>query len=486
MNLSLLIKSVLIGLLLGSAFLHGHLWWIGILAGVTMCVFITKLSSAKHSLTYGLVIGLVKMLTVLSWGWYVFPVKWLGFSNIFAEIALLSSFWFLSAISLGSGYAVLSFLLWKTYQYKKKWSWVVVIFFFLFADLIGSLTLSLVMSGPGNGPNFQYANGWMGFAIAEHNILLSLAKFGGVYILSIIFGIIVAITWYLFIYKKYTWLAMGLIAIIATSGISILSYQKSDSVSVAVVHTSSSRKGIITKEIQVEQKNIYEEIIDTLAKTPTDYIIWPEDVRLARRLNIILDPIEYLKEKLGNNTIVIDSARSEENRKTTLRASIYDTNTNSYYQFDKNYLVPQSEYNSYLYKFIISILSPDSRTAKILADMNYQPGIDQRDVYLPESIPIVLFCFESIDPRGIKRLMSKRENAPFVAHVVSHTSFSREPNILWDQLDTMLRVQAVWNNIPIVQSANVASNKLYTPDGKSKTLTNDITGNKWSVSYISL
>jgi hypothetical protein len=86
---------------------------------------------------------------------------------------------------------------------------------------------------------------------------------------------------------------------------------------------------------------------------------------------------------------------------------------------------------------------------------------------LPEYVPGVLFCFESVNPQGVMAVKNSRQ-VEFIAHPISHGWF-RTPTIFWRQLDVMLQVQARYSGIPIVSAGNMVTGKLYLPSGEIQT-----------------
>jgi hypothetical protein len=96
------------------------------------------------------------------------------------------------------------------------------------------------------------------------------------------------------------------------------------------------------------------------------------------------------------------------------------------------------------------------------------------------STPGILYCFESVSPWGVKKIIQERGEVPFIAHPISHAWFN-EPKILWKNLDSMLRVQAIWNQQYIVSAGGHVSGQVYTPQGKIRSPENIASGDNWTL-----
>lgn len=138
----------------------------------------------------------------------------------------------------------------------------------------------------------------------------------------------------------------------------------------------------------------------------------------------------------------------------------------------------------YFYIATLSAFGMREAVIEINKKLAYRPGPFATQADLPELVPGILFCFESADPNGVRRLLKERE-LPFIAHPISHAWF-HESKILWQQQDVMLKIQALWNDVPIVSAANMAKGALYTPDGKKVLPVPIASGKSWQVSLIFL
>jgi hypothetical protein len=85
----------------------------------------------------------------------------------------------------------------------------------------------------------------------------------------------------------------------------------------------------------------------------------------------------------------------------------------------------------------------------------------------------------------VRTIMKERGSVPFIAHPVSHAWFT-EPFALWNQLETMLQVQAVWNQSYIVSSGNQVRGYAVTPTGAIVYPKQVQSGDNWSLGIVQI
>jgi apolipoprotein N-acyltransferase len=258
-------------------------------------------------------------------------------------------------------------------------------------------------------------------------------------------------------------------------GISFISFpihtsiQNESTTRVISITTQFNSSLLATTEGAQKKAEILAIAVNQATKRNPDFILLPEDSRYLESLTQNQNPIQAMQffqfTHAGTGSILIDSGRLElPTGETVLRASIFDGHSKLLYQFDKQYLVPQGEYVPTLYGAFMSGLGYGNLIRAIARDSAYRPGPLKQAPVIPEYIPGILFCFESVRPNGVAALMARRP-LPFIAHPISHGWF-HSSEILRQQLDVMLRIQARQSGLPIVSAGNMASSKLYTPQGE--------------------
>jgi apolipoprotein N-acyltransferase len=477
------------GALLGISLLHPLLWPC-VFAGVLLTLLVlTKASGVKQVVFLGWIIGAVKVAITLLWFWSAYPLDWLGIDSVIVQILLVSMYWIPAAVTLGAGVALFGYV-YHRYLCHIQTMGVYVLSvgcMWVWAEIFGAIVFSIYTIGSGSHIGAEFSFGHTGYALVEYGGLFSLAAFGGVYALSFAVGCMGAMLHRMYT-DKNTWLLHVVVGIVVGGVVPVLwvTGYLEQNISVALIETSFERSGLPGLVSSEKRKEILTQAIVAAVDSGTEYIVLPEDSRFTTYFVSTDAVLAYLNSLTDSPMILVDSARFDTSYKTTLRAYVYDTSATEVYFFDKQYLVPQGEYIPYIYQLLIDVLQPEGRLLESLQDTTYGMGTNQKNVALPASIPTVLFCFEGVSPVGVYTVMGQRAEVPFIAHIVSHAWFKRDPYMLWNQLDAMLRTQARMNNIPVLQASNEASVKVYMPSGEVRIPDTARQETHWSLSIINL
>jgi apolipoprotein N-acyltransferase len=478
------VLCVLAGTLLGVSLVHALLWPLVFIGGVLTLHIAHKARSNRKAFFLGWAISCTKMLWVLAWFWSAYPVDWLGLSPGPFHIFLLCLYWIPAAITLGVGTGVFMYCYHRYLLACRLQLFVragLVGLLWMLCEVFGTFVFSLYTLGPGSSisPGFSFGN--TGYALAEHHVLIFGATFMGVYGLCFLVGLCIFFLATLTFPRR----ACLFVILVVTAFIPAPSISKgAHNIQVAIVGTSFSAPAPGNLLPYSERWRIHREYLDAALKTKSSAIVLPEDMRLSSWFDTEDELLTQLEASTSNSVVLVDSNRVVEDGVTVQRALIYDTIAHEVDYFDKQYLVPQGEFIPYVYRVLISLLYPRGSIADAVEETNYRPGINQATVITPNYVPPVLFCFESVTPFGVRNVLKNKQDAPYVAHIVSHAWFKRDPQMLWHQLDAMLRVQALYNQVTIVQAANLAPLKVYYPNGTSETPPPVASGNGWEVAVV--
>lgn len=456
----------LLGVVAGLGLLLPILWWVTFLALAVWFVSFDSMFTKKQALVYGWSFGFGKALVAISWFWSAYPVDWMGFPPGVLQIFILSLYWVPVSFSMGVGIGL--FALW--YQWlltniKNKYRLVILAaIMWVFGEVLGAYGFSIFTFGPGGSVNAGFSYGATGYVLSNHALLFELAAYGGLYLLTLTVALIVlAGVWLLpksshriaviifLLFSSFTTLPSSQYEPVGESVAMIEAYfPASDSLSVA---------GIRRRE--TESFSLVKEALESEATT----IVLPEDFRFTTYFEQPEDVLHYIGNITDREVVLIDSARTDlPDGGVVLRAYVYETKKQAIYIFDKNYLVPQGEFVPYVYGALIkTFLGKQEFAGWIQQETRYEPGIDQRSLDLPDTVPPVLFCFESSLPYEAAAIT--REKSTFIAHPVAHSWFQNHQSLLWVQQEAMLRIQASYTGLPIMQAANEAQAKVYLPDG---------------------
>lgn len=461
---------VVSGLLLGIGFLHPWLWICGI-AGAALFLHAAISSERVRDAVWGSAIaGTLKAAGALAWIWSTYPLVWLGLEPGGAQLSLIGVYWIIDAASVGIGMIACGASIYLLVRRNERWI-AAFPFLFVVAEVVGSFTQSLYSLGPGSAPNFDFSFGYLGHAVAESAILFPFAAFGGVYALSFV-GVACATGVYILFRRPhfareykilvptaclvactvFAWTTVyGRTAELDTHVIAVETYFDSTLFTVP--------SGYMLKRIEIL------EAVEAAMQLRPELIVLPEDSRFTLAYQTPDAALQDVSAAVDDaDVILIDSARSTDERgETVLRAYVYDTARATVHLADKQYLVPQGEYVPYLIGALLRAVGAQGLMQRIEKNQSYRPGTHAQPESLPDTIPGILFCFESAVPYGIQRI-APPEGLSLVVHPVSHSWF-HEPHILWRQLANMLRAQAAWNNVAIVQAGNMAPSRTYFPDG---------------------
>lgn len=463
----------LTGILLGIGFIFPYLWWLSILGVMLLLQFVVT-HTLKTACFGAFSMWCIKASCSLLWLGSSYPLDWLHIPSVTAQVGLISFYWLSASLWLGGGGVL--FALGVRFLYTKTFIphlifYAVVPFLWLTSELVSAAVFSLFALGPGSFIQSYFSFGQLGYLLGVTQLGLYLAGFGGVYGLTLVIASLGTIFWYVVLQKLYKVSRALVISTVAL--VIIFSYQyhpvyQSKNITVQSINTEFSSvmlglPGGFEEKTAVLQRALTESLLQ-----PADYVLLPEDSRYFSSVFGDISPVALASRfefAQGNtDTIVIDSSRLDlVDGQTVLRAQVYDGKAKVVYQFDKQYLVPQGEYVPHLYGSILRALGFGPAVDAISLDSSYRPGPLLQNDTMPSYLPGILFCFESVRPTGVTSLVENRA-LPFVAHPISHGWF-HTPKLLWQQLDVMLAIQARFSGVPIVSAGNMATGKLYLPNG---------------------
>jgi apolipoprotein N-acyltransferase len=483
------------GLLLGVGFIEPT-FWVLVFPGIALFIYaILAESSWQKAAWGGFLTFTIKALLAIVWFWTTYPIIWIDLSLGRAELPVVGFYWLTVGCFIGLGGLCGALVLYLLKSKLTSWFlFLTVPIVWLATEILGSFFFSLFTLGEGGTLNVVFSFGYVGYLLAEHPWLLPLASFGGVYLLTLVavFGGTVFYSWLKkFAYqeksKRLAALVFFALALSApfVSWPFVSSSLGEDKTTVAIIDTSfgGSEYFALPDRETYRREQIIEALQAALA-TEAEYVVMPED---SRYVDPALTPSQAysLFRFLQGDTeaVVVEAGRKPLTDGSTLRATIYDGVEKKAYGVDKQYLVPQGEFMPYFYTKTLALLGASQAAETINDKLQYRPGplASQKD--LPKHLPGVLFCFASADPLAVHTL-TKARSLPFIAHPISHTWF-HEPVSMWHQFDTMLKIHAVWNNVPIVSAGNMVEGALFTKEGKKVVPQLVASGLSWQVSLVS-
>ncbi len=481
---------------MGIGFLIPALWVI-VFPGLIFYFIGLKQSSHLWQATLGgFTVWTVKSMLTVVWFWNTYPILWIDLGLGKAELPIIGFYWFSVSVFIGVAGIFCSSLLWSINHYLKgRWFLILTPLVFVVSEVLGSFSFSSFLLGDHVKPNVVFSFGYLGYLLAEHEWLIQLARFGGVYLLTLVVVTGGVFLWHWLEKSNYDKksLEMALTILVLLSFSSHLGFYKTDynevregKTKVAIIDTKFGGSDYFKLDDRESYRvnQLVEALAAALAQEP-DYVVMPEDSRyLSQDLSPTASYAKFRFQQSDPSAVIVEAGPVNlALGGRALRATIYDGVNKKVYATDKQYLVPQGEFMPVFYRETLNVLGYSKVARNINNKLQYRPGPYNSQADMPKIIPGILFCFASADPLGVRRLVEERE-LPFIAHPISHAWFNN-PISMWHQFDLMLKIHALWNQVPIVSAGNMVSGALFNSNGEK--ITGDLMaeGDRWSVSLVS-
>lgn len=468
-----LMRWVPSGICLGLSFLHPILSPLFVVGVVLFIQSTVRAASWREVLTGAFIVGVFRYGGAIAWVWDTYPIDWLGVAPKITQLALIGLVWFTNVLFLAIGMVGLGAAIFFLYRCNHRYILAFPILLVL-SELLGSLMFSIWSLGPGSALNLGFSFGYAAHAVSWIPGILPIAVGGGAYALSLFSGLI-ALSIFLLLSKnddrgfevrtgKYLLLIAAICFICA---IFYVSYREDKPLQGTVIaietHFDSALLSAQTGP-SIKRQTVLAAVESAFLLDP-DIVLLPEDARFVSSFRSVNEVLHYLHNySSSSKTLLVDSARTQDSGTTVLRAHFFDLSDNRYYYTDKQHLAPQGEYLPYWLTFLLKLTGNETLVQATLIDRSYRPGPMDNYENIPPNIPSVLFCFESVLPTGVKNIY-RPDTGNLILHPVSHTWFHDSAKLRY-QLDRMLRAQAIWNNVNIIQAGNMSQSAIYRPNGQ--------------------
>jgi len=477
-------------LLFGLSFISPYLFWCFIPAFALLLYVIKKGRSYPEVFFCGWVIGSFQYAGSFLWVWTTYPINWIPDVHVLIQLSAIGFYWTLTSSVMGIAAGLFAVSLKRFSRFSND----LLVFapsFWLASELLKSLIFSIYTFGDGGFVSFGFSFGYIGYLLADYGALLQMATVFGVYGLSFVCALIATLVYLFFAHKFYRKKAYLISACILlalpflASFVYVRPYEKT-STEVFVVEAYFDKEFYAQGDVAgIKQGSIKTAVAEAL-QAGAQTIVMPEDVSIGHSFATREELFEWISQLAPDREVVIvDNAPATDSRgEQVIRTYIHDTRTETSYFLDKQYLVPQGEFMSAVHSYLLSLFVTPQEHENILGYTKARYGVIRNSAAIPEDLPGVLFCFETAVPYAVKEALQVRKS-PFIAHSISHSWFT-EPDSLESQLDQMLRVHAVWNNVPIVSAGTMVESHVYLPDGSIQKGETIKRGDYWSVKKFSL
>lgn len=462
------------GICLAFALADLNWWWLSVPGLLGLFLAVTSARSLKGALLGGVLTGTIAGLGAISWFWAAYPVVWLQLEPGLFHILLVVFYWLNVALFVGYGSFFFTGSLYLLYRRFGLAAFYFAPFLWVLNELFGSLTFSLLSYGPGAYLNFYFSFHYLGYLVAHVEWLKPLAALFGVYGLSFFVALNATLGFLLIegLYRRaaLAWFLVEILILLVINNMGLVIAAPAETGTAVLAVDTKFSSTFMTRpdawDIRYRELGV---AVYTALQQPVDIILLPEDARLTKAFSGTEALLKELMDlpRATPDILLVDSARiSISDDDSILRAFYYDLAREKVYEVDKQYLVPQGEFVPYLASAFFTTIQLQATLDRLEKNQNYRPGPLDSYASLPEKLPGILFCFESISPVGVWKVQKER-STPFVLHPISHAWFHQTTK-LQRKLDVMLSVQALWNRTAIVSAGNMAESKLYGSDGSVK------------------
>jgi len=481
------VQWMVAGMLLGVGFVWPSVCWLGLVGIAGLMYLVIQETLWRRVLMGSLLAWTIKSALALWWFWSVYPIEWLAIGPDWLQLLLILVWWLTSALWLGVGGIAFGLgVTWLRVHIPPAWLYASLPLLWLTAEMLGSLVFSIITIGPGGSVTTAFSFGYVGYLLTGHNWLVQVAQLGGVYTLGLLAASLGSLSVWLIVKRQVAvkYVALGLGLLIGTSFIPWPHDEMTDQVNsytVAIIDTAFTSQDVANADSIAARQAVQETAMQAALALESDYVLLPEDARYFNQVQAASLTQAQFKFRAGDpEVVVVDSRRVTVDEQVVLQSFVYNGVSKTVDQSQKRYLVPQGEFMPVLYKVGLKLFGRSEVVDAVAGTLDYTVGNDTSQADFDSRSPGVLFCFESVSPWGVRQIMQERGNVPFIAHPISHAWFN-EPHILWQQLDSMLRVQAIWNQQYIVSVGNQTSGQVYTPTGTIVTPTLVTNGSGWTL-----
>lgn len=474
------------GGLLGIGFIFSFLWPFGIVGIAYFLYLAQKEQTYKKVAIGGCIAWTVKSLAALLWFLWVYPIDWLTFLGDKPQLFIVVFYWATYSLWLGVGGVFVAMAVKRIISKiaNKVFLAFLIPIVWIIGEMTSSLFYSLMTYGDGGAITSALSFGYVGYLLSQHEWIIWLSRIYGVYTLSFA-AVLLALgcLWSVNILKEKKWFFAPAVFILFWASGYVPVFSSSADVgeyySVITLDTEFSVAESKTVEGQKVKNNQLEQAIQTALVFEPDYILLPEDTRYFNQsAPVAQEKARFQSQYSDSRTIIVDSGRAVEEGSYVLQSFTYNGLEDTVDVSQKRYLVPQGEFMPYLYATLLRMVGYGSAVETIRKDISFVVGSRTNQADAASSTPGILYCFESVSPWGVKQILQERGEVPFIAHPISHAWFN-EPKILWENLDSMLRVQAIWNQEYIVSAGGHVAGQVYTPQGKMLSPENIAVGDNW-------
>lgn len=469
----LFIYPLISGAIVSLAFSISGFWLLGFVAFTPFLFFLyhTK-TTPMYAFIGGILFGVVFFGWTLSWFWGTYPLAWAGIQSNTVSFLVIFILWLLSSFifSLSIGLWALVF---KIFLEKRLWrDTLFASFLWILFEYAGAFAISIFWAGPSSVIGTQWTFSFLGYLLSENQFLLSLASFGGIYLLGFL---VIAINIIIFFItrnipsrkeiEQIILIVMILLSFVVIASVNLHNAPKEAPMTVALLTTTSPTVLSASAEKIATHKQKIESLLVQLKKDDVkpDILILPEHSSFFPSMNT-LERNSVMKDIFGEKEALIIDSGGTRDQKNTLRSTVFYYNTlregSSYY--NKILLVPYGEFLPYVVSFIATIVGEKEWVASYSEASGFQKGMGVATGTVGNIKVGTLFCSEAASTSLYRTLTN--DGSSLLVNVASH-SFAKGSRILYREALALAKVRAVENNRYFAQAMNGAPSFIVTNTG---------------------
>lgn len=451
---------VLAGIASGVGILVPLLWFLSPLGLGFFFFLVYETKNTKESLWAGALFGTITagagLLSLLE---IIPPVSGESFLPTLASALFL---WSVPSIALGVTSVPIAYLLYVTRE--NILAPVIAILLWLINEVLRMWAWTFVSYGNGAvfEPHLSIAG--LAYALADNEITLQLAQFGGFFGLTVAVGIFAVTISSLLSSLRYrnTYLKTGVLCL-ACMGVTLVPF-------VMPERQGTSRPEELTIAI-VNSDTLFNSPLsmpDELGKFVPDIVLFPEDKMLSQFPEEVRN--QYEKWRTENKNLITVRSGAEEDKQGRRHVAVwYELSSGEVIASqEKRFLMPQGEYIPYLYSLVFTHV-PYVSIPHIKDEESVAYGTSLTSTSVKGTKVGTLLCSEVFSP-FLYRTLVEREGATILFNLGDPMWF-RGSNFLFRKTVQVAKVHAVQNNAYVLFAQNSAPSFVISPRGSVITQT---------------
>ena len=407
-----------------------------------------------------------------TWLFELLPIPWMPAVSAASAAIFMLFAWSLTSLFMGAPFALVSVLAYKAIQRNIRWWPLFALALWIAAEYASSWIPAALWVGAETSIH-PITFGNIGYALANFPALLSLSRWGSIYILS---STLFAVNWFVFlIYRRFLGQPRkATLAVLATAvAISLIPSLPGPSSSSHQGQLAPTTIALVSSNIpswaeatQTDKQIIKENLglaLAKLARENVDAVIFPES---AHVLNLFDKTFLESLFKNGRTIIIDNSVVRDPRAEGSLRSRLFayePASGNVVASWDKSFLFFGGEYPPLLLTSWARFFG-FNEVLRRYAATSYSPGEgNERPVPIGSHFAAISLCTQSWAPQFF--LNQTRMGADLLINLSSDALFHGAKFYLWERL-LMLKVRAAENGAYLLHAANGSSSLVIDPTGK--------------------